>query len=118
MHIKYSHASYLRALFVFISMLLVSYANATLPIEGKSDENLPVLMVDIQHHAVTMTATSVPAFTPYHGAIDRSPYLGWIILMCAWLLPTGMLVVTVTTVFDFRKRRQDDELFVAALAAS
>lgn len=118
MHLKDSHASYLRALCFFISMLLIAYANATLPPEVKNDEKLPVLMVDIQHHATATTAASASVFTPYRGAIDRSPYLGWIILMCAWLLPTGMLVVTVATVFDFRKRRQDDELFVAALAAS
>ncbi|MES2036999.1 MAG: hypothetical protein V4495_04120 [Pseudomonadota bacterium] len=97
-------------------MVLTSYAAATLPPAIKSDENLPVLMVDIQHHAVTTTAASAPVFTPYRGAIDRSPYLGWIILMCAWLLPTGMLVVTVATVFDFRKRRRGNELFSAALA--
>ncbi|MFZ6776545.1 hypothetical protein ACO0LD_06895 [Undibacterium sp. Ji83W] len=118
MHRKYSHASYFRALCFFISMVLTSYATATVPPAIKNEEDLPVLMVDIQHHAVTTTAASTSAFTPYHGTIDRSPYLGWIILMCAWLLPTGMLVVTVATVFDFRKRRQDDDLFVAALAAS
>ena len=118
MHLKYSHSGYLRAFCFFISMLLTSYATATVPPAINNEEDLPVLMVDIQHHAVTTTAASTSAFTPYHGAIGRSPYLGWIILMCAWLLPTGMLVVTVATVFDFRKRRQDDDLFVAALAAS
>jgi hypothetical protein len=117
MYRKYNHSSYLRALCFFVSMMLASYATATLPPAINSEKDLPVLMVNIQDHAATSTAASIPAFTPYHGAIERSPYLGWIILICAWLLPAGMLVVTLATVFDFRKRRRDDELFTAALAA-
>ncbi|MFZ6733392.1 hypothetical protein ACO0LG_15805 [Undibacterium sp. Ji42W] len=101
MHCKYSHFSYLRALCFFVGMMLTSYATATLPPAINSEEDLPVLMVNIQDHAVASTTASVPAFTPYHGAIERSPYLGWLILICAWLLPAGMLVVRLPPCLNF-----------------
>ncbi len=117
MYFKHCLSRYLHVTCFFASMLLTSYVAAIVPEASRSENKMPVLMVYIQEHVNPAATASVPGFTPYHGAIERSPYLGWIILICAWLLPAGMLVMTVATVFDFRKRRQDDELFTAALAA-
>jgi len=117
MYFKHRLSRYLHATCFCMGMLLTTYAATTVPEASRSENKMPVLMVYIQDHASSSATANAPAFTPYHGAIERSPYLGWIILICAWLLPAGMLVVTIATVFDFRKRRRDDELFTAALAA-
>ena len=66
----------------------------------------PILIVNIQKYRDK--ATSTQAFTPYQGVFARAPYLSWIVMLCACLLPLGMLVVTSASVMDFRKRRNDD----------
>lgn len=71
--------------------------------------SLPILMVNIQNQSSHAASANDHAFTPYQGALARNPYLSWIIMLCACLLPLGMLVVTVATVIDFRKNRSDDE---------
>ncbi|MFZ6656569.1 hypothetical protein [Undibacterium sp. TJN19] len=47
-------------------------------------------------------------FHPYEGALTRAPYLGVMVMLSAWLLPLGMLMVTVLTVIDYRKSRHQN----------
>ncbi|MCH8622060.1 hypothetical protein [Undibacterium sp. TS12] len=72
----------------------------------------PVLMVSIldkNNHLPPQPAM----FKPYEGVLARSPYLGVLGLICACLLPLGMLVVTLGTVFDYRQKRRETELVPA-----
>jgi len=50
--------------------------------------------------------TPIHPFVPYHGIIDRTPYLTWIVIICSTLLPIGMLLVTALTVFEYVKDRK------------
>ncbi|MFZ6766963.1 hypothetical protein ACO0LM_07725 [Undibacterium sp. Di26W] len=67
---------------------------------------LMVKVLDGQHRDPTDTME----FHPYEGTLARAPYLGIMVLICAWLLPLGMLLVTALTVTDFRKSRRQDTL--------
>ncbi|MFZ6746100.1 hypothetical protein ACO0LC_22975 [Undibacterium sp. JH2W] len=68
--------------------------------------DLPVLMVNVRGPA---GSAPVYAHQAYHSIFAHAPYLSWIIMLCACLLPLGMLVVTTATIMDFRKRRSDDD---------
>ena len=70
-----------------------------------------VLMVQVldKHHRATPQAEE---FHPYEGALARAPYLGTLALICAWLLPFGMLLITLITVVDYRKQRCDNPMLM------
>ncbi|MBC3910128.1 hypothetical protein [Undibacterium umbellatum] len=80
--------------------------------------DLTVLMVNIHDQSSHAGSTNEHPFTPYQGILARTPYLNWIIMLCACLLPLGMLVTTVITVIDFRKNRSDDETATLIALAS
>ncbi|MFZ6872243.1 hypothetical protein ACO0LF_09280 [Undibacterium sp. Di27W] len=70
-----------------------------------------ILMVNIQKYdSSTASTPAFKPFKPYSGVLARAPYLDWIVMLCACLLPLGMLVVTTVTLIDFRKRRNDDDV--------